>query len=550
MFKKKTIETSTSKGAEFSVLKSLTGEYIVIMTVDMNTGFCAFNRIEPQLIPMIQNSIISEHLFEDLIKDYANDNLAEDNRKQVIERLSINNIRKEFEKSDRFSFLARKSRKGEYEYLRVEVRAFETDKFILSIRIADNEVKDDNSFIEELQNDYRRAIMASGAKKKYIYNISHDIRTPLNAIIGYSTVASDNFSDQKLLKKCLDKIDDAGQQVLGIINEILDLNELEESGIRMKLERVTISELERQVSESVRAQVKDKKLDFFVKNYDTINPVLKMDINHMVRVLVNLISYSSKHTEAGGSITLTMKPIASPESEYRNYRFSVTDTGFGLSDEAFKTMQEYLSDIDADALYFANDVDINVVVAKNIINALGGELSVKSAEDKGPEFTIHVNFEMSQDKADSETSESDDGIINIRENTILSGTRILVIDDSQASCEILTTILAGLSARTECAYDGYTGIDMIVNHEVGYYDLVLMDIEMPAIDGYETTRQIRGLHRPDAKTIPIVAVTGVVFEDAKNMATESGMDGFITKPINVSEMKQILGDVLKRSKGQ
>ncbi len=545
MFKKKTIETNTGKNAEYNVLKALTQEYLIIVTVEMSSGHCSFNRVAPTLIPALQNSIIQEHNYEDLIRDYATDNLIEEDRKQVIRSLSIENIKKELAVSDRFSFLARREHNGEYEHLRVEVRKLDADRFILSVRNADNEVRDDNSFIEELQNDYRRAIMASGSKKKYIYNISHDIRTPLNAIIGYSTVAADNFSDQKLLKKCLDKIDDAGQQVLGIINEILDLNELEENGIRVKNNLVTMADLERQVTESVRAQVKDKKLDMFVKNHDTINPVLNMDINHMVRVLVNLISYSSKHTEAGGSVALTIMPIASPESGYRNYRFNVEDTGFGLNQTALKEVKEYLSEIDSDALYFANDVDINIVVAKNIVMALGGSLEIDSEQDKGTVFTIHMNFEIGKE-TEKEDAEAEEHVVEIRENTILSGTRILIVDDSQASCEVLTTILAGLSARTEVAYDGYTGIDMIVNNEVGYYDLVLMDIEMPSIDGYETTRQIRGLHRPDAKTLPIVAVTGVVFEDAKNKANECGMDGFITKPINVAEMKQILGEVLKQ----
>lgn len=538
---KKTIGTNTGRSAEYKALSVLTQDTLFIVTVDMLNGRCVFNRIDKQAEEVLRSYILQGFTFDEITADYIPRRCHPEDVDRLKSIFTLSEIGKRLSVSGDLSVRARKK---EGTYIRVEVRRSGEESFVLAVRDVDSEVRSENENLEKLQESYRRAVSEVASKKKYIYNISHDIRTPLNAILGYSTVAGDNISDPKLLKKCLRKIDDAGQQVLGIINEILDLNELEEGSIRVSEVIITMADVERQVEESVAAQVKDRKLDFSIRNMDSINPSLIADNNHLVRALVNLVGYACKHTEAGGCINLTIKPLPSPESGRRNYAYIIEDNGVGMDAVRLKEIRDFIGD-EGDS--FGKDVDISIAIVKNILRAIGGVFTVDSIAGKGTTFTVTTEFRLSDDDIEKQSPSSVfEGSEEIEKNTVLAGKRILVVDDSTVSCEIASTILAGFSAKTETASDGMTAIDMIVANEVGYYDLVLMDIEMPNIDGFEATRQIRGLHRPDARTIPVVAFTGVVFEDTRKEAEETGMNGFITKPINASEMRKTLIEVLEK----
>lgn len=540
---RKTIGTNTGRSAEYKALSVLTQDTLFIVTVDMVNGRCVFNRIDREVEEVLKEYIIQGFTFDDIAADYIPRRCHPEDVERLKDLFNLDELRERLGKSD---FISVRARRKNGAYIRAEVKKNGDSSFVLAVRDVDAEVRGENESFEKLQDSYRRALNEIASKKKYIYNISHDIRTPLNAILGYSTVAGDNVSDPKLLKKCLRKIDDAGQQVLGIINEILDLNELEEGTIRVSEVITTMADLERQVEESVSPQMKDRKLDFSIRNLDSINPSLVADNNHMVRMLVNLVRYSCKHTEAGGSITLTIKPVASPEAGRRNYAYIIEDNGIGMEPDRLKAVRAFIDD---DPNPVEDDIDISIAIVKNILKAIGGVFTVDSIAGKGTTFTVTTSFEISDDEIEKQTrADISEEQIDVEKNTILTGKRILVVDDSQVSCEIATTILNGFSAETECASDGMTAIDMIVANEVGYYDLVLMDIEMPNIDGFEATRQIRGLHRPDARTIPVVAFTGVVFEDTRKSAEAAGMNGFITKPINASEMRNTLIEVLENQR--
>jgi CheY-like chemotaxis protein/two-component sensor histidine kinase len=357
-----------------------------------------------------------------------------------------------------------------------------------------------------------------------MYNLSHDIRSPLNAIMGYTTVASDNCDDPKMLKKCLGRIDDASHQVLGIISEILDINELEEGVVNVTEHTLTMADLERQIVQTVQSQVRDKKLDFIVHNTDAANPAIIMDDAHVVRMLVNLISFSSRYTEAGGNITLTINAANAHDPDFRRYTFIVEDNGIGCPPE--------------------QDAGVNISIVRHILDALGGILQVESSEGKGSRFTIDIEFKLAA--SDEASGDADPETASEEVSRIMSGKRVLIVDDSSVSADIAVTILSNFNVLSEVASDGNTAIDMICSNEVGYYDLVLMDIEMPNMDGHETTREIRGLHRPDAKTLPIVALTADVFESTKKEAFEAGMNDFIPKPIDVVQMKDKLINILKK----
>ena len=526
MFKRKSGNGSLSKNLDYDVLQALATDYMIIVAVDALTEEFNIIRCEPQSTRILEQYLKDDLSFIEIVDRYLADHIYVEDRAAVRNCFELDNIRSELSSRESFSMIVRKMEGDTIKYVRAEIRRFDArsdKKFLLAVRDVDREVHVDQIRQNELSEAYKAAERASQAKNRFMYNMSHDIRSPLNAIMGYTTVANDNCDDTKMLKKCLGRIDDASHQVLSIISEIMDLNELEEGVININEHTLTMEDLERQVLQTVQSQVRDKQLDFIIHNLDEANPALIMDDSHMVRMLVNLISHSSRFTEAGGNITLTITPSSSLDPAYRRYTFCVEDNGIGVSTE--------------------NDSGVKIPIVRNILNALGGIMRIETEEGKGSRFTIDIEFKLASSKEEQKPEQGEE--VSDDAERHIAGKRILVVDDSQVSSDIASTILSGLGAEIECAMDGNTAIDMICSNEVGYYDLVLMDIEMPQMDGHETTREIRGLHRPDAKTLPIVALTADVFESTKREAYEAGMDDFMTKPINVAELKEKLLKVFK-----
>ena len=527
MFKKKTGVASLGKSLDYGILQALSRDYIIIVAVDSRTGEYDVSRCEEASRPILEGYLSSGLTFEEIVCRYAEDHVHPDDRDIVTSSFALGNIRDELASNDRFSLMVRIIDNDTLKYVKAEIRRVDERsdrKVLLAVSDVDREVHMDRMRQDELSEAYRAVEKASQAKNKFMYNMSHDIRSPLNAIMGYTTVASDNIRDPKMLKKCLGRIDDASHQVLGIISEILDINELEEGVINITEHTLTMADLERQIISTVQSQVRDKKLDFIVHNTDASNPSLVMDDGHVVRMLVNLISYSARFTEAGGNITLTINGAGALDPDYRRYTFVVEDNGIDRSPE--------------------QDSGVNIPIVRHILEALGGMLNIEVTEGKGSRFTIDIEFKLAA-AGEGDQEHDEEGSVDEVPN-VIAGKRVLIVDDSQVSADIAATILGNLNAETEIASDGNIAIDMICSNEVGYYDLILMDIEMPNMDGHETTREIRGLHRPDAKTLPIVALTADVFESTKKEAYEAGMDDFIPKPIDVVLMKEILIKLFNR----
>ena len=525
MFKRRPGVALPSGEVEYGVLEALSRDYLIIVVIDSHSGNYQISRCQPESIKTLEEYLTAGLSFEEIVSRYVNDHVYEEDKISSINCFKLENIRNELKNKEDFSILVRLVVGNDIKYVRVEVRRFEADsdrRFLMSVRDVDREVHMDMLRENEIREAYKVADRASRAKNTFMYNLSHDIRSPLNAIMGYTTVANDNFEDPGMLKKCLSRIDDAGHQVLNIISEILDLNELEEGNITLNEHTLTMEDFEREITQTVQTLIRDRKLDFIVHNKDELNPGLIMDDSHMVRALGNLIKHCSRYTEAGGSISLSIEGVSAHNPEYRRYTFVLEDNG---------TVGEA-----------ENDSGVNIPIAVNILKALGGVLKNESEPGKGHRFEICIEYKVASpaDKlSEAEDTSEEDALSTI------AGKRVLVVDDSQVSCEIAVTILGSLNAEVEVASDGSTAIDMICSNEVGYYDLILMDIEMPQMDGHETTREIRGLHRPDAKTLPVIALTANVFDKTRQEALASGMNDFIPKPIDITELKEVLVRTLK-----
>jgi len=365
--------------------------------------------------------------------------------------------------------------------------------------------------------------------------MSHDIRTPLNAIVGYTTVAIDNIDDTNAAKKYLKKIDDASQHLIHIINEILDLGELETGKIRLTESRLSMDDLLEQIADNTKALIKDKQIDFEIRNNDKFKETLIIDAFHVNRVLTNLISNAVKFSEVGGKVTLAVTPSRTLDPNRIHYTFVVSDKGQGIAPEFLDKLFTPFERERTSTQSKKKGVGLGLAITKNILDALGGAITAKSELGKGSTFTVELDAEIAPKTEVEENRRKE----QIKENPI-KGKRILVVDDSKVNRDIGMAILESFEAEVECVSDGDVAVEVVKSSEPGYFDLILMDIQMPQMDGHEATRRIRALDRGDTATVPIVALTADVFDDTKQEAIECGMDDFLEKPINVKALKEVL----------
>lgn len=525
--------------ANLDVLQALSQEYLCTVIVNIVTGAYQIHTVPNELEHLVDYGR-NGHSYYEVFEQYVQKYIFVEDRNALLSALSLDNIKSELKHSQSISIMARRvSGNGSLKYIRIEARRIDSNdmgRFLFAAKDIDAEVRHDQERQAQLQKAYETAERASLAKNQFMHNMSHDIRTPLNAIVGYTTVAVDHIDDPKLMEKYLGRIEDAGQHLLHIINEILDLGELEEGNIRLTESVITMEELVTQISDTLGSQIRDKQLNFVIENNDKENKALVMDAFHVSRVLINLLSNAAKFNEVGGTVKLTINPSEGMEPGMVHYTFIVEDTGIGISEEFLSRVFVPFEREKTSTQSRKKGVGIGLSIVKNIVEALGGSVYAKSKVGEGSTFTVELQFEYAP------TSEQEREARASRpaaENPI-ADKRILVVDDSKVNRDIAMAILDSFGAIVECASDGDDSIDMIKASEENYYDLVLMDIQMPRMDGHEATKHIRELERVDVKKMPIIALTADVFDDTRKQAEAVGMDDFLTKPINVKAMRETL----------
>ncbi|WP_408070327.1 amino acid permease [Butyrivibrio sp. JL13D10] len=376
----------------------------------------------------------------------------------------------------------------------------------------------------------------SKAKSVFLSNMSHDLRTPLNAIIGYTELTKDVKGMPPEAVDNLGKIEYSGKHLLSLINDILDMGRIESGKMNLEIEEADITALIRQVKVIFMPQMKAKNLTFEVSTDDVQNKYVKCDANRLDRVLLNLISNAFKFTPEGGTITLTVQQRGTVAGK-GIYEIRVQDTGMGMSPEFARTVFEAYSREKTDDRI--QGTGLGMAITKSIIELMDGKIRVESEKGKGSLFIINIPFEVIADedyckKHNVAKQDADD----------YSKYTVLLVEDQAINKEIATRLLKKYGFKVDAADNGQIAIDKITSSAPGTYDLILMDIQMPVMDGYTASRAIRKLDDPGINSIPIIAMSANAFEEDVRNAKESGMNGHIAKPIEVSRMMDAIRDVL------
>ncbi|MCD7906799.1 MAG: PAS domain-containing protein [Clostridium sp.] len=384
---------------------------------------------------------------------------------------------------------------------------------------------------------------ANRAKSNFLSAMSHDIRTPMNAIMGMTALAPAHLDDREWMEDCLGKISISSKHLLSLINDVLDMSRIERDQLTLNLVPLSIHELTRHLSAMMEAQAKKAGIEFTVRTEGISHPAFYGDSLRIGQTLINLLSNAIKFTPEGGRVDfLTEELSAAGDGDRVRYRFTVSDTGIGMSEAFLKIAFEPFCRGDGVARIEGTGLGLSIV--HGLVGLMGGAVSVKSRPGEGSAFQVELEFEA----APEESAQAEDipGTAQPGGGNPFSGRRFLIAEDNALNAEILCEILKGQGAQMEVRQDGARAVEAFRESPAGTYDAVLMDIQMPNMNGYETSRAIRALERPDAKTVPIIALTANAFAEDIRAAVNAGMTAHVAKPIDIAVLQAALDRVLEQ----
>ena len=397
--------------------------------------------------------------------------------------------------------------------------------------------KDTQKLNDKLEVALKKAEDASLSKTSFLHNMSHDIRTPMNAVLGYAQLMKDELKGKGMPETLehLEKLQQSGNLLLSIINNVLDMARIESGRMEIDESYTQIEYILQDLFEIFDDEAKKKNIAFNYKMNVEHDHVL-IDITKIKEILVNILSNAIKYTPAGGSVMVNVDELPCDEPGYMIVRTSVSDTGIGMSQEYLTKIFEAFTREQNTTKSKIAGTGLGMSIVKKYVDLLGGTIDVESELGKGSTFTVTLKHRIADESCYAKKYVEELGT----GSEILNGKNILLAEDNDLNAEIAETILERVGLKIERVEDGIQCVNKVEKMPVGTYDMILMDIQMPKMDGYKATQEIRHLPDKDKACIPIIAMTASAFEEYKREAIAAGMNGHIAKPIDVNELMAIL----------
>ena len=391
---------------------------------------------------------------------------------------------------------------------------------------------------EQLEIAVKRAEAANKAKSEFLFNMSHDIRTPMNAIMGFTNFALES-NDPDKQREYLENIDVSSKQLLDLLNNILELARIENHKIIIEEELVDVRETFHKLCTIFSSDLKKKNLSCTV-DVDISHPYLYMDTVHYSQVFLNIVSNAVKYTPDGGAVSLSFKELPGDTEDTCLVETVIEDNGIGMSEEFQAYAYESFSRERTSTVSGIQGTGLGLAIVKDLVGLMNGRVTLKSRQGMGTKVTVCLPHRFKKAPADKKEGEPDSW-----ENLRFDGVHILLAEDIDVNAIIATKLLSSKGCIVERARDGVECVNMLLKANEGYYDLVLMDIQMPIMDGYQAARSIRSFDNVKKASVPILAMTANAFREDCEKAAEAGMDGHIAKPLNAGDMFRKIGEVLK-----
>ena len=425
-------------------------------------------------------------------------------------------------------------------FIVIEKKGKNISKILLSRRDITEHQRKEMEQQKLLTEALAQAENANKSKSTFLFNMSHDIRTPMNAIIGFNSMAKKHLDDPEKASEYLNKVDMSSQHMLHIVNDILDMARIDSGKVELESEPINIYKECYTTDALFRSSMEEKHIDFSMK-INIVDDVVLGDAMRIKQIVVNLVSNAMKYTKPGGSVTLDYFQMEHDENDgYAYFKISVKDSGIGMSDEYQKHLFEAFERERSATVSGIQGTGLGLAIAKQLTDLMGGTLTCNSKLGVGTEFVLKLKLPVVGYTERTKRESCDVGAFQNK--------RILLVEDNDLNREIAVDMLNGLGFLVEEATDGSVAVEKIQNAQEGYYWLILMDIQMPYMDGYYATRTIRMIPNETTAQIPIVAMTANAFDEDRKKALDAGMNAHLSKPIDEKQIIETLCQFIESKK--
>ena len=516
-----------------TLLAAVSDTYPFIAAMDLTT-----DRID---FIWMNGKIQEKHTIGEKASDlyqWAYERIAKEHQEAYANMMNAESVTREFESGKRMVWLEYKFTfsDGSTHWLSARVVRIPDDmthhmRVVYLTSIVDEQKAEEEEQRNLLETSLASAHAANEAKSRFLSNMSHDIRTPMNAIIGMSELLTHDAGDKEKVLSYSEKISASGKQLLSLINDILDMSKIESGKTVLHLTDFTIEEIGEQVETVFRPLAEQKKQAFRISMEAMKGKRYEGDFSRVLQVLNNVVSNAVKYTPEGGLIDVSIASLRAHPAHYGRFAFRVADNGIGMTKEfqahlfdAFSRDEAHVSGIQGTGLGMA--------ITKNLVELMGGTIHVDSEIGKGSTFEIILDFKVAKGNPAAAAESA------IVDEDVLAGMHFLCAEDNELNAEILTELLHMNGATCVIAENGKKAVDLFENSPAGTYDMILMDVQMPVMNGYEATRAIRASGHKEAKDIPIIAMTANAFAEDIQKSLQSGMNAHVSKPIDMDTVKK------------
>ena len=481
-----------------------------------------------------------KNLTNELQKEYIDSMIAPSFQKSYLEFTDMDTMESRLKEHDSLSCISQ-TIKGAWIRSMIVPQKYDEKGNLSTVLLAISDVTEEKEHELEQDKILRKALSsaehANRAKTAFLNNMSHDIRTPMNAIIGFTSLAAEHLDDREIIRDYLEKISTSGKHLLSLINDVLDMSRIESGSVKIEKTNVYLPDVLEDLKTIILESVHAKQQKLLIKMQDVVHEDIITDKLRLTQVLLNIISNAVKFTPVGGTIHILVEEKASQKAGYAVYSFCIKDNGIGMS----KEFQEHVFDSFARERTVTESgitgTGLGMAITKNIVDLMGGTIHLTSKQGEGSEFIVTLECELADKTVQDKQSSCPKAE---KKHLDYSGKKVLLVEDNELNREIATEILKSLGMKVDYAADGMEAVEIMSSEAGNQYDMIFMDIQMPKMDGYTATREIRTLKDTKKANVPIIAMTANAFDEDRKKAIKAGMNGHIAKPIDVNVILQNL----------
>jgi signal transduction histidine kinase/DNA-binding response OmpR family regulator len=515
---------------QLGVIQALSNKYDSVFFINLKDGKAIPYHLSNEKMQDYGEHLVEAQLWDEIVKGYAQNGVDSGYAQEFVEKVSLENLSGELSKKSSFVYEYKDSDAQESRFYQLKaVSGTDTDSIIVGISNVDEERRQQILVQKAMQDAYAAASAANNAKTNFLTSMSHDIRTPMNAIIGMTAIAATHIDDRERVQDCLKKITASSKHLLSLVNEVLDMSKIESGKIDLDEEDFNLSDLIDNVLTMVRPQIEEHRHELVVNIKDVEHEQVVGDSLRIQQLFVNLMSNAIKYTPDGGKITLSLTEKKANQRRAGFYEVTVEDNGIGMSEEFLNKLFEPFARAQDERIRNVQGTGLGMVISRNIVNMMGGNIEVESQLNKGTKFTVTFFLKL----RDVEEAAYDDFI----------DLPVLVADDDEISMESACCMLDGFGMKTEGVLSGEEAVKRVIErHERREdYFAVILDWKMPGMDGVEATRKIRQTIGED---VLIIIISAYDWSEIEQEARQAGVNAFISKPLFKSRLEHLFHSLL------